>query len=451
MRGTEKEALDWPCGLMIADQSDHIVEINATMRHWLGLADEVPVGSLQLSNILPRAARIYLETHLRPLLIRQGSFSEVSLEFLCSDGTRFGAYVNAVTDTVDHQPMQIRFAILRNDVRQSFEQELVARRREGEVFTSLVRSSPHAITRVDDTLIIRSWNPAAEDLFGYTHEEAIGQRFDNLLIPSDLMEEVSVNLARVRAGDVLREETIRRHKSGQLIAVEKSIAATRSATDEFDGFVAIYSDITARKASEAQVQTLMREINHRSKNLLSVVQVIAQQTGRRHEGEEFRKLFSQRLASLAANQDSLIDGHRTDHDLGRLVSAQFAHLAQDDCLAFSMSGPALTLNEAAAQAIGMAIFELVTNAVKYGALSVETGTVSLTWSITKELNPLFEMIWQEQGGPDVSPPSGMGFGSRVTGPILESVVSGTVERTYRTEGLYWRLTAPVEGVSPKTT
>ena len=99
----------------------------------------------------------------------------------------------------------------------------------------------------------------------------------------------------------------------------------------------------------------------------------------------------------------------------------------------------------------MAIFELVTNAVKYGALSVETGTVSLTWSITKELNPLFEMIWQEQGGPDVPAPSGMGFGSRVTGPILESVVSGTVERTYRTEGLYWRLTAPVEGVSPKTT
>lgn len=432
----------WPCGLVVMDGFGQIQQTNATLRRWLGMEEAAPNRSLRFVDILSRAGRIYFETHLRPLLVMTGHFSEVSIELECPDGTRFGVFLNGRATLSDGRMISAHFCVFQNEQRQSFERELVAKRRESDEFRSLVRSSPHAIVSVDMNLIIRAWNPAAEKLFGHTKAEAIGERFDLLLIPPDELKTVADDLNRVASGETLRSEAVRRHKDGHLLHVEKSIAAINDLAQEYSGLVAVYSDISARKAAEAQVQTLLHEVNHRSKNLLSVVQVVARQTGRLHEGADFISMFNKRLASLTSNQDILIRSHGENVDLETLARAQFAHLTDPTESRVTISGPAVELNEKVSQAIGMAIFELVTNAAKYGALSQEAGAVTLSWEVTNGPNPTIEITWVEIDGPPVTAPTRKGFGSQVSGPILESITSGRTTRDYAEGGFSWTLSAP---------
>lgn len=438
----------WPCGLMVMDGAGHVQQINATLRRWLGLSD-APAAPLRFVDLLSRAGRIYFETHLRPLLATQGHFSEVSIEMERPDGSRFGVFLNGKACLVEGAMAEAHFCVFQNEQRQRFERELVTKRRESDEFRSLVRSSPQAIVSVDFDLIIRAWNPAAEKLFGYSEAEAVGQRFDMLLIPSEESAKFPQKLLRLAAGEVLRSETERRHKDGHLLPVERSIAAISDKSQEYAGFVAVYSDISARKAADAQIKTLLHEINHRSKNLLTIVQVIARQTGRLYQGAEFISVFNKRLASLAANQDILIKNRGENAELERIVTTQFAHLIDPKTPQVRISGPKVVLNEKTSQAIGMAIFELATNAVKYGALSQDKGIVTLTWEVSGGQRPELTITWAEAGGPQVAAPTRRGFGSQVTGPILESYTSGKTTRDYAAGGFRWVFTAPLEPLAQR--
>ncbi len=434
----------WPCGLVVMDGTGQIQNTNATLRRWLGMDTAGQCQSLRFVDILSRASRIYFETHLRPLLLTQRHFSEISIELERPDGARVGVFINGSATLSDGHMVSAHFSILQNERRQTFERELVAKRRESDEFKSLVRSSPHAIISVDMKLIIRAWNPASKYLFGYAEAEAIGQRFDLLLVPPEDAALVADDLRGIVSGDTVRSETERLHKDGSRIPVERSIAAIHDNTQGFSGFVATYSDISARKKSEAQVQTLLQEINHRSKNLLAVVQVIARQTGRLYDGADFLTVFTKRLASLTSNQEILISSRGNHVDLDALARAQFAHLIDPADTRVTIGGPTVRLNESASQAVGMAIFELVTNAAKYGALSQESGAVALSWVITDGASPSVDISWIETDGPPVKEPTRKGFGFQVTGPILESTTSGMTSRAYTAKGFCWSLVAPYD-------
>ncbi|WP_069298323.1 sensor histidine kinase [Neptunicoccus sediminis] len=435
----------WPGGLLVMDGDGMIIKTNATLRTWLGQDSAAQVSGARFVDILTRASRIFFETHLRPILIVEGAFSEVSLELERPDGSRFGVYVNA--ERPNGQLGVAYFCLYRNEQRQSFERELVERRRESDEFRILVDSSPHAIVSSDRFFRIHAWNPAAEQLFGYSKEEVLGQRFDLLLIPEDELDELHKRVADVIAGEVLRSETLRLHRSGQKIHVERSFAAIRDENQTHAGFVTMYSDISERKKAETKIETLLHEINHRSKNLLSIVEVIARQTARSHAGDEFLPVFSNRLRSLASNQDILLRSGSTHVDLEELARAQFTHLEDVLDTRAKLSGPPVHLNESVSQAIGMAIFELVTNTAKYGALSQENGGVKLTWEITTGENPDLKMYWLETNGPPVTAPTRTGFGSQVTGLLLESTTSGETRHDFATDGLRWSFTAPVENLT----
>lgn len=437
----------WPGGLLVMDGDGMITKTNATLRAWLGHDGSVQVSGTRFVDLLTRASRIFFETHLRPILVVEGVFSEVSLELERPDGSRFGVYINARAERPEGQLSQAYFCIYKNEQRQSFERELVERRRESDEFRILVESSPHAIVSSDRSLRIHAWNPAAAQLFGYSKEEVLGQRFDHLLIPDDERDELEKGVADVIAGEVMRSETLRLHKSGQKIHVERSFAAIRDENQTHAGFVTIYSDISERKKAEEKIQTLLHEINHRSKNLLTIVEVIARQTGRRYAGDEFLPVFSNRLRSLASNQDILLSSGSTHVDLETLARAQFTHLVEALSTQATLSGPPVHLNESVSQAVGMAIFELVTNAAKYGALSQESGKVDLTWEITGGENPDLKMCWLESNGPAVTPPTRTGFGSQVTGLLLESTTSGETRHDFATDGLRWSFTAPMENLT----
>jgi PAS domain S-box-containing protein len=207
-------------------------------------------------------------------------------------------------------------------------------------------------------------------------------------------------------------------------------------------FMTVAQDVTERKAHEEQVQLLMREVNHRAKNMLSVVQAIARQTAARTP-EDFIDRFVERIQALAANQDLLVRNEWRGVDLEDLVRAQLAYFADLVGSRIMLHGPRLRLTAAAAQAIGLALHELATNAGKYGALSADAGRVDIEWRLD---GGTFAMSWSERGGPPVSPPQRPGFGTTVISLMAKMSVAGEAGLEFAPGGVEWHLSCPAANV-----
>jgi PAS domain S-box-containing protein len=231
-----------------------------------------------------------------------------------------------------------------------------------------------------------------------------------------------------------RDGTIRWVESNALAYFEGAGPERRAVS--FGGTV---QDITERKEREEKEHLLMREINHRAKNMLSVVDSIAHQTATRSP-EDFVARFSERIQALSANQDLLVRNEWQGVDVEDLVRAQLAHFADLIGSRIAVNGPNLRLNPASAQAIGLALHELATNAGKYGALSTGKGRVDIGWGMTD--GDTFTMSWTEREGPPVPAPKRRGFGSIVMEAMAERSVGGTVDLDCAPSGVTWRLTCP---------
>lgn len=197
-------------------------------------------------------------------------------------------------------------------------------------------------------------------------------------------------------------------------------------------------DISERKSQEEKIELLVGELTHRSKNLLAVVQSIARQT--RCADATFIDRFTSRLQALARNQDVLIRNSWIGADIGDVAREQIRAFAGDGA---HIDGPRLQLGLAASQAISMALHELGTNAVKYGALSAAAGQISFTWSIDGDD---FKGQWRETGGPTVKKPAKTGFGSKVTGRLIEHSLSARVATHYHPEGLVWSVQSKLKNL-----
>jgi two-component sensor histidine kinase len=176
----------------------------------------------------------------------------------------------------------------------------------------------------------------------------------------------------------------------------------------------------------------------RAKNMLSVVDAIAHQTATRNP-EDFVERFSARIQALSANQDLLVRNEWNGVEIADLVRAQLAHFADLIGSRITVHGPNLRFNAASAQAIGLALHELATNAGKYGALSTYRGRVDVRWGADGDV---FTMSWTERDGPPVSAPERRGFGTIVMEAMTGRSLNGTVDLDYPPSGLTWRLTCP---------
>ena len=206
----------------------------------------------------------------------------------------------------------------------------------------------------------------------------------------------------------------------------------------------------AHKRAEEQVRLLMNEVNHRSKNILSVVMAVAQQTVA-SSSDEFLVRFSNRIQALAVNHDLLVKNQWKCVDVSDLVRGQLAHFAELIGRRITIEGPALRLAALAAQSVGMVVHELSTNAVKYGALSVADGRVEIVWRIGKDdTGENFIVSWIEKGGPPVARPTHRGFGTTVVTKMTEMSLGGKVELSYTSTGLVWRLSCPANNVLEPT-
>jgi PAS domain S-box-containing protein len=297
---------------------------------------------------------------------------------------------------------------------------------------STVLSSNDAIFSIDPNQIIRTWNPGAERLYGYTAAEAIGSPLA-ILCPDELHDEQAGLYARTIAGEPVVLETTRRHKDGRRIPVGVSGAPIFDAEHHVVGIAAVHRDMTERQRYEEHLAFTLRELSHRTKNMLAVVQGLTRMIARRSDNiEEFETRLRGCIQALAYSHDLLVQHDWQGATLDELVRIQLAPFGGLDTGRITVEGPAVYLRPQAMQSLGLILHELATNATKHGALSGRSGVVKIDW----ELQPGngVELHWVESGGPPVAPPQHKGFGQVVFERIGASL-EGEVKSDFRPEGL----------------
>jgi two-component sensor histidine kinase len=241
-------------------------------------------------------------------------------------------------------------------------------------------------------------------------------------------------------------DVVRRHKDGRLIDVSINVAPMYDDAGRVVGISSINRDIAERKARERHIDFLMRELAHRSKNLLAVVQAIAGQTVRYSPSlEEFQPRFSQRISALARTQDVLVGSNWQGAGIGELVEAQLAPFTEKASTRIEVSGAELELKPSAVHSLTLALHELATNAAKYGALSAPGGRVAIAWKLEgapEGGEHRFHMSWRERDGPPVAPPARKGFGHVVISEMVASALRGEVKLDYAPGGLVWSIDVP---------
>ena len=208
-------------------------------------------------------------------------------------------------------------------------------------------------------------------------------------------------------------------------------------------------DTTARKERDRHVHLLMREVTHRSKNLLAIIQAMARQTVKDNlSATEFERRFSARLRGLAVSHDLLAARDWHGAAVADLVRWQLGPMVEQAGGQLTLTGPDLFLKPEAAQNLGLAFNELATNAVRYGALSSPMGRISVTWSLDPaDTYPRrFHVHWLETGGPAVLAPSRQGFGHKVVERLAARALDGVVSLTFAESGLQWAMTIPASFV-----
>lgn len=219
------------------------------------------------------------------------------------------------------------------------------------------------------------------------------------------------------------------------------IEPTFDARGETEGLLCAAVEITERKESEAHMRLLMREITHRSKNLLAVIQAMARQTARHSESiGAFLDRFGARLQALAQSHDLLVQQSWHGAWLRDLVRGQLRHYLDRGNEQILIEGPPISLKPEAAQSLGLAVHELATNAAKYGSLSVPHGKVSILWRDLPQDG--LEILWTESGGPKVAANPRRGFGSIVIEDNLVRALDADVTLDFRPGGLFCRIVVP---------
>jgi PAS domain S-box-containing protein len=206
--------------------------------------------------------------------------------------------------------------------------------------------------------------------------------------------------------------------------------------------VGVVLDVTARKTAEDQQALLMREVDHRAKNSLAVVQAAVRLT-RAPDLEGYRRAIEGRVAALARAQTLLSRNRWSGGDLRALVEGELAaFVGNGQCIV--LDGPSVAVPVRAAQPLAMAFHELATNAVKYGALSASSGQVAVRWRVEGKMTPVLLLRWVESGGPPVmAAPARRGFGSRVLEGTVKGQLGGGILLTWATVGLVCDLEVPL--------
>ena len=292
---------------------------------------------------------------------------------------------------------------------------------------------------------IVEWNRGSEELYAFSHDEAVGKVSHRLLhsAPSrGSFEDVRAALLREGAWT---GELSQKSRNGDDLSVE-----CRVQLEVVDGRRLVLEstrDISERKGLEERQQLLLRELTHRVKNTLAIVQSIASLTLRTTQSPaDFVERFSARLEALSDAHGLLVQSEWRGADFASLARGQLAPYIADSPGRATLAGPSVILPADLATPFGLVLHELAANAVKYGSLSAPDGGVALTWTVEPGNNSsLLKVQWCEIKGPKVKAPAELGFGTRLIDMALQGA---TVTRDYREDGFLCDITLPLTPIVP---
>ena len=317
-------------------------------------------------------------------------------------------------------------------------------KRSYETYLALIENDPFGVYLVDADFRLAQVSRGARDVF-VRERPLIGRDFAEVMRLVWAEPFASEAIARFRHTLATGEP----FHSPDMTELRGDIGATQSFDWKIErvtlpdgrfGVVCYFYDLTERQQHAEQIRLLLEETSHRFKNLLGLIGAVARHTAGA-AGSDFAARFEERIRAIAASQTLLVESGWTEIGLEELVRAQLAPFADLIGDRVALGGPAVRIGPTAAQALGMALTELATNAAKYGALSNHSGRVDIGW----ELPPArFAIGWHEQGGPPVRPPARRGFGTTVLDRLLRANLGGSVVLDHHPAGLRWRFECEVQ-------
>jgi PAS domain S-box-containing protein len=276
-------------------------------------------------------------------------------------------------------------------------------------------------------------------MLGRSIDDILG-RTDEDILPADSGKAVIVLKREALANDQPKRAEVAIENASGPCWLDLRIEPLRNEAGDVVGLTCAAIDITERKGSEAHLRLLMRELTHRSKNLLAVIQGMARQTAR-HAGstEGFLNQFAARLQALAASHDLLVNESWYGVSLRELIQSQVAATIAGGGSQVDIEGPPIALKPEAAQNLGLALHELAANAATFGSLSLPAGRVSVAWTLQDRA---LAIEWRERGGPMVKVRRKKGFGSMVIERNLTRSLDAKVELTFEPDGLRCHILIP---------
>jgi PAS domain S-box-containing protein len=307
-----------------------------------------------------------------------------------------------------------------------------------ERYRTLIENANDLVFTFDLDLRITSANPAVQRLLGYAPEELIGTPLGRY-VPQKQLAKHETMLQRKLSGEAAetRYEMEVIDRTGKVRTLETNSRLSFDRAGRPDSIHAIARDVTERKRYEEHLALTTRELSHRTKNILAVVQAMVHQLGKQTGNfVEFERRLAGCVAALAHCHDLLVDSDWQGADLRDLLARQLAPFGLEDNRILA-AGPTISLGPQATQLIGLALHELATNAAKHGALTRPAGTVAIEWQFV-EPGDAIRLTWKEQNGPPVSPPTHRGFGRTVLERMAASL-DGKVSLEFPPDGLRWSL------------
>lgn len=313
---------------------------------------------------------------------------------------------------------------------------------------AIIEGSDDAIISKDLSGRIQSWNNGAVNIFGYTAEEVIGQPI-TMLIPDDRLDEEPRILAKIKGGERVHHfETVRRRKDGSLVDLSLTISPIRDAEGVIVGASKIARDISGKRLAEQSQRLLIGEMHHRVKNLFAVASAIVSLTAREETTTDgMVKAILARLSALARAHQLTAEGgwkeqsDDTKGDLQALIETVLAPFGGGDRI--RIEGDRIGIGSHATTNLALLVYELATNAAKYGSLSVPQGNLNVRLLGTDDG---VQIDWTEFGGPTVHSENHLGFGSQLA-QGLAMALNATITRDWRPTGLAATIRIPRESLS----
>lgn len=320
------------------------------------------------------------------------------------------------------------------------------------LLASIVESSEDAIVSKDLNGTITSWNMGAQNLFGFTAAEAVGNSI-TIIFPSDRLTEEPAILERIRHGErIAHFETVRCHKDHHSIDISLSISPIRSTAGNIIGVSKIARDISMRKRIEEQRLLLLSEMGHRIKNVLAVVSGLAALSARSAETpQQMAKILCERIDAYVRAHELTRPGLISEvgqqdiaTDLRTLIATVTAPYTgsdgQGDGASIQYVGKKIPITGEAVTSLALVLHEFTTNSAKYGALSQNGGRVLIQCRIEGDKCVL---IWRESGGPLLSmPPTRSGFGTLLARRTIEGHFHGVLHHEWHSSGVEITLRIP---------